>query len=371
MTDKHTVRNFVGGASVDATDGRRADLVDPTTGEVFGSAPVSGPEDVDRAFGAAATRLRDAGGTPRRRSGSGRCCGSPTRSRSTPTSWSRWRAATPASRSGLTASEEIPPMVDQIRFFAGAARHARGQGGGRVHGGSHVVHPARADRRHRTGDAVELPDDDGGLEVRARDRRRQHRRPQAQRHHPGDDRADGRAGRRVPAAGRVQRRLRRPRHRPGAGRAPHPADGVDHGLGAAPACRSPRRRREDLKRVHLELGGKAPVVVFDDADLEAAAEGISVAGYFNAGQDCTAATRVLAAPGHLRRLRRRAHRAGPQHDHDVRERRRGRGRPGARRQQRQPAGAGRRVPRPACPTTPRSPRAGTGRATAGSSSSRR
>ena len=53
----------------------------------------------------------------------------------------------------------------------------------------------------------------------------------------------------------------------------------------------------DLKRVHLELGGKAPCIVFDDADIEAAVEGISVAGYFNAGQDCTAATRVLAAPG--------------------------------------------------------------------------
>jgi betaine-aldehyde dehydrogenase len=53
----------------------------------------------------------------------------------------------------------------------------------------------------------------------------------------------------------------------------------------------------DVKRVHLELGGKAPVVVFDDADIEAAVEGIAVAGYFNAGQDCTAATRVLAAPG--------------------------------------------------------------------------
>jgi betaine-aldehyde dehydrogenase len=53
----------------------------------------------------------------------------------------------------------------------------------------------------------------------------------------------------------------------------------------------------DLKRVHLELGGKAPVVVFDDADIEAAAEAIAVAGYFNAGQDCTAATRVLAGPG--------------------------------------------------------------------------
>ena len=53
----------------------------------------------------------------------------------------------------------------------------------------------------------------------------------------------------------------------------------------------------DLKRTHLELGGKAPVVVFDDADVAAAAEAIAVGGYFNAGQDCTAATRVLAGPG--------------------------------------------------------------------------
>ncbi|HLI72246.1 MAG TPA: aldehyde dehydrogenase family protein, partial [Acidimicrobiales bacterium] len=52
----------------------------------------------------------------------------------------------------------------------------------------------------------------------------------------------------------------------------------------------------DVKRVHLELGGKAPVIVFDDADVARAAEGIAVAGFFNAGQDCTAATRVLAGP---------------------------------------------------------------------------
>src|ERR1700685_3479810 len=52
-----------------------------------------------------------------------------------------------------------------------------------------------------------------------------------------------------------------------------------------------------LKRVHLELGGKAPVIVFDDADPAKAAEAIAIAGYFNAGQDCTAATRGLAGPG--------------------------------------------------------------------------
>jgi betaine-aldehyde dehydrogenase len=53
----------------------------------------------------------------------------------------------------------------------------------------------------------------------------------------------------------------------------------------------------DLKRTHLELGGKAPVIVFDDVDVEAAARAIAGAGYFNAGQDCTAATRVLVQEG--------------------------------------------------------------------------
>jgi betaine-aldehyde dehydrogenase len=57
-----------------------------------------------------------------------------------------------------------------------------------------------------------------------------------------------------------------------------------------------RSAADTLKKPHLELGGKAPVVVFDDADLAAAAEAIAIAGYFNAGQDCTAATRVLAGP---------------------------------------------------------------------------
>jgi betaine-aldehyde dehydrogenase len=56
-----------------------------------------------------------------------------------------------------------------------------------------------------------------------------------------------------------------------------------------------RAAADTLKRCHLELGGKAPVIVFDDADVSGAAEEIAVAGYFNAGQDCTAATRVLAS----------------------------------------------------------------------------
>jgi 1-pyrroline dehydrogenase len=58
-----------------------------------------------------------------------------------------------------------------------------------------------------------------------------------------------------------------------------------------------RAAADSLKRVHLELGGKAPVIVFDDADPEAVAEGIKIAGYWNSGQDCTAASRVMAGPG--------------------------------------------------------------------------
>jgi len=57
-----------------------------------------------------------------------------------------------------------------------------------------------------------------------------------------------------------------------------------------------RNAADTLKRVHLELGGKAPMVVFDDADVEAVAAGIRLAGYWNSGQDCTAGTRVIAGP---------------------------------------------------------------------------
>ena len=57
-----------------------------------------------------------------------------------------------------------------------------------------------------------------------------------------------------------------------------------------------RTAADTLKRVHLELGGKAPVIVFDDADPAAVAEAIKIAGYWNSGQDCTAASRVVAGP---------------------------------------------------------------------------
>ena len=79
----------------------------------------------------------------------------------------------------------------------------------------------------------------------------------------------------------------------------------------------------DVKRVHLELGGKAPVIVFADADLEDAAENIAIGGYFNAGQDCTAATRVLVAAevaeefGALLAEQARGTKVGPPSDEDA------------------------------------------------------
>ena len=125
---------------------------------------------------------------------------------------------------------------------------------------------------------------------------------------------------------------------------------------------------ESLKRVHLELGGKAPVIVFDDADLAAAAEAIAVAGYFNAGQDCTAATRVLAGPAvyadFVDALAEQAKgtKTGP-------ARRSGRAvRPG---EQPEPAGAGDRLRRPGARSRQRGRPAVIARATSGTSSSPR
>jgi betaine-aldehyde dehydrogenase/aminobutyraldehyde dehydrogenase len=57
-----------------------------------------------------------------------------------------------------------------------------------------------------------------------------------------------------------------------------------------------RNAADTLKRVHLELGGKAPMVIFDDADPKAVAEGIRLAAFWNSGQDCTAGSRVIAGP---------------------------------------------------------------------------
>jgi betaine-aldehyde dehydrogenase len=288
------LRNFVNGEHVDAKEGRTSDIVNPSTGETYAQAPVSGDADIDAAFGAAATAFEG------------------------------WRDSTPSQRSlalfriadaiearaeeiiaaeventgkpiGLTRSEEIPPMVDQIRFFAGAARMLEGRSAGEYMAG----HTSMI-RREPIGvigqvtpwnypmmmavwkfapaiaagnTTVLKPSDTTPVSTLLLAEIAAEFLPPGVFNVVCGDRDTGRAlvSHPVPQMVAITGSVRA---------------GIEVAHAAA----------DGLKRVHLELGGKAPVVVFDDADVEAAAEAIAVAGYFNAGQDCTAATRVLAGP---------------------------------------------------------------------------
>jgi betaine-aldehyde dehydrogenase len=289
------LQNFVGGEYRDAADGRTATLVDPSTGEGFAEAPLSGPADVEAACQAAVRGFET------------------------------WRDATPADRSRalnriaaaierrgeelvrlecentgkpfqLTVDEELPPMLDQIEFFAGAARVLEGRSAGEYMAGHTSMirrepvgvcaqvtpwnypmmmavwkwAPAIA-----AGNAVVLkPSDTTPVSTVWMAELMAEFLPPGVMNVVCGDRETGAAlvSHKVPAMVSITGSVR-------AGR------------------EVARAAAEDLKRVHLELGGKAPVIVFDDADVAAAAEAIAAAGYFNAGQDCTAATRVLAGPG--------------------------------------------------------------------------
>jgi betaine-aldehyde dehydrogenase len=289
------IKSFVNGAEVEAADGRTTDVLNPSTGEAYATAPLSGPADVDAAMAAAAAAFET------------------------------WRDSTPSERSlalyriadaiearadelvklesentgkplALTESEEIPPMVDQIRFFAGAARQLEGLAAGEyMKGMTSII------RREPVGVVAQVapwnypmmmavwkfaPAIAAGNTVVLK---------------PSDT---------TPATTPLLAEIAAEFLPPGVfnvitgdrdtGRAmvTHPTPSMVSITGSVRAGMEVAKAASDsLKRVHLELGGKAPVVVFDDADLGAAAEAIAIAGYFNAGQDCTAATRVLAAPG--------------------------------------------------------------------------
>jgi betaine-aldehyde dehydrogenase len=195
----------------------------------------------------------------------------------------------------LTASEEIPPMLDQIRFFAGAARMLEGKSAGEYMAGHTSwirrepigvvaqvtpwnypmmmavwkIAPALA-----AGNTVVLkPSDTTPVTTLMLAEVASEIFPPGVLNVVCGDRDTGRELVKHPVPQLVAI-----------------TGSVRAGKEVASAA------AEDLKRVHLELGGKAPVIVFDDANLAKAAEAIAIAGFFNAGQDCTAATRVLASP---------------------------------------------------------------------------
>jgi betaine-aldehyde dehydrogenase len=295
MTNQRALRNFVNGSWAEPADGRTMDLVDPATGEVFASAPASGAADVDAAVKAAQAAFetwRDTTPSERQRA----------LLRMADAIESRGKELVDAECQNtgkpvqLTLDEELPPSVDQIRFFAGAARVLEGRSAGEYMAGHTSMirrepigvcaqvtpwnypmmmaiwkfAPALA-----AGNTVVLkPSDTTPVSALLMAEIAAEFLPPGVFNVVCGDRDTGRAlvAHEGPQMVSVTGSIRA---------------GMEVAASAA----------TDLKRVHLELGGKAPVVVFDDADVAAAAEGIAMAGYFNAGQDCTAATRVIAGPG--------------------------------------------------------------------------
>jgi betaine-aldehyde dehydrogenase len=288
-------RNIIGGKAVDAASGETYDVVNPATGEKYATAPASSEEDVDRAMKAAEEAFESWGDTtPAERQVALLKMADALEKRADEF------VAVECENTGkpihLTEEEELPPSVDELRFFAGAARMLEGRSAG-----EYMKDHTSMIRREPVGVVGQVtpwnyplmmaiwkiaPALAAGNTVVLK---------------PSDT---------TPASTTLLAELAQEFLPPGVfnvvcgdrdtGRAivAHPTPQLVAITGSVRAgMEVASSAATQLKRIHLELGGKAPVIVFDDADVEAAAEAIAVAGYFNGGQDCTAATRVLAAPG--------------------------------------------------------------------------
>jgi betaine-aldehyde dehydrogenase len=288
------LRNFVNGEYV-AAAGQTSAVVDPSTGEEYARAPVSGAAEAEAALRAAAAAFggwRDT--TPAERSLALLRMADAVQARAGEIVAAECRnTGKPA---GITMAEEIPPLVDELRFFAGAARVLQGTSAGEYLAGHTSVL-----RREPVGVCAQVtpwnypmmmavwkfaPAIAAGNTVVLK---------------PSDT---------TPVTTLLLAEIAAEFLPPGVfnvicGNAATGRCLVRHDIprmvsitGSVRAGMEVARAAADgLKRVHLELGGKAPVIVFDDADVAATAAGIAPAAYFNAGQDCTAATRVLAGPG--------------------------------------------------------------------------
>ena len=287
--------NFINGKSVESTSGETTTLINPATAQSFATAPKSNAADVDLAMKSAAAAFegwRDS--TPSERQRALLKIADAIESRAD--EFVATESENCGKPMGLTASEEVPPMVDQIRFFAGAARNLEGKSAGEyMRGMTSFV------RREPIGVCAQVtpwnypmmmavwkwaPAIAAGNTVVLK---------------PSDT---------TPASTVLMAQIMSEFLPDGVinvicGERETGALLVDHATPAMVSITGSVRAgmevagaaAKSLKRVHLELGGKAPVVVFNDADLQGAAEGIAIAGFFNAGQDCTAATRVLVQAG--------------------------------------------------------------------------
>jgi betaine-aldehyde dehydrogenase len=288
-------RNVIDGESVEAADGATYDLVNPATGEVYAAAPASTSEDVDRAMRAAEAAFETWGDTtPTERQRALLKIADALESRAD--EFVHVESANTGKPLQLTADEELPPCVDQIRFFAGAARVLEGRASG-----EYLKDHTSSIRREPIGVVAQVTPWNYPLMMMVWKIAPALAAGNCVVLKPSDT---------TPASTTLFAEMAQEFLPPGVfnvvcgdrdtGRAlvEHPVPQMVSITGSVRAgMEVAGSAAKDLKRAHLELGGKAPVVVFDDADIEAAAEGIAMAGYFNAGQDCTAATRVLAGPG--------------------------------------------------------------------------
>jgi betaine-aldehyde dehydrogenase len=288
-------RNVINGELVDSASGATYDIVDPTTGEVYAQAPMSAAEDVDRAYAAAGAAFESWGETtPQERGNALLKIAQAIEDRVEEINAVECRDT--GKPLGITMAEEMPYASDHFKFFAGAARILEGRSAG-----EYMTDHTSWIRREPIGVVGQVtpwnyplmmmiwkiaPALAGGNTIVLK---------------PSDT---------TPASSTLLAEICQEFLPPGVlnvvcgdrdtGRAlvEHPTPQMVAITGSVRAgMEVAGSAAKDLKRVHLELGGKAPVIVFDDADVEKAAEGIAMAGYFNAGQDCTAATRVLAGPG--------------------------------------------------------------------------
>jgi 1-pyrroline dehydrogenase len=295
MDSVRTHQQFIGGSWVDSASGGKLDVVNPANGRVIAQVPQSSAEDVDRAVKAAAAAFQG------------------------------WSRTTPAERMGMLlkladaieanadeltrleaahsgkplniAAIDMPVVADNLRFFAGAARNVEGKAAN-----EYVADRLSIIRRDPVGVVASIapwnyplmmagwkigPALAAGNTVVLK--------PSARTPLTAIKLAELAAD--IFPAG-VLNVIVGTGDEIGPALVAHPRVGMISLTGDTDTGRKIARLAADrVKRLHLELGGKAPVIIFDDADLDLAAETLRFASYWNSGQDCTAATRVITGPG--------------------------------------------------------------------------
>jgi len=286
---------FIGGEWVDGSGSETQEVINPSTGEVIAAVPKGTEKDVDRAVQAARKAYVDWIETvPKERSEMLLKLAEAINNDAE--HMADLESANVGKPRPLFLSEEIPPVVDNLRFFAGAARTLEGRATGEyMRGYTSMIRrepvgivgsiapwnyplmmaiwkiaPALA-----AGNCVILKPSEWTPLTALR-------------------LAELAADIFPPGVFNVITGDGEP---VGAGLVRHPGVNMVSLTGdVATGKEVARAASQTLKRVHLELGGKAPVLVFDDADLNAVSDWVKIAGFFNSGQDCTAATRVIAGP---------------------------------------------------------------------------